>query len=440
MKILSKVKHQKVFETVFCDGELPWRVKKDDRQELYCPYDVRRYDVKLDALRPLMAPVTDDAVLSRIALGSPLFNARHVAVAKMSSDRWLASVASASLKDCPYDTSASNYRPFCEDRMDWRERQERQSAMKIRRLAISRLKDIETLRKLRLEDKDAVIKKAVSKRLVALGHSDAGEIIAAVEYDRNLFSMLDEISGEGDLENIAANAKLRGVRLIAASRLKGAAAQEIAKNEARQIHSDCPEGRINIGGFYLGLNIEDAYALILARYGDVKPTLYLDGKALCIAGGDGRDLAWARADSRKIHWLTLSPQIIRKIVGFKTGTFDDLQHAVASKLGVEFKYGTMSKGEVSQRVAEYETVDGETLRYFAGKLEKGEDFLRTVRKAVNQQTIDFASQQEGVGAALANVVEDALQGDENAKNARSPRFAPQGSIQLQFTRNAVKGN
>lgn len=126
------------------------------------------------------------------------------------------------------------------------------------------------------------------------------------------------------------------------------------------------------------------------------------------------------------------------IVGFKTGTFDDLQHVVASKLGVEFKYGTVSKGEVSQRVAEYETVDGETLRYFAGKLEKGEDFMRTVRKTVNQQAIDFAPQQEGVGAALANVVEDALQGDENAKNARSPRFAPQGSLQLQFTRNAVK--
>ena len=439
MKILSRVKCQEAFETVFCDKELPQRVKKSDRTELYCPCDVIRSDVKRDVMRDLMAPVKDEAVLSRIALSSPLFNARYVAVEKMTSDHWLSSVAFDRLNDCPYDTSVSDY-DLISNRIDWMNNNERQSAIKIRKLAISRIKDIEILRKLRKEDTQADIKKSTSERLVAMGHSDAEEIIAAMKYNRDLFSVLDEVSGEDDLKKIAANAKLRGVRLIAASRLDDVSGKEIVDNEVRQIKTDCPDGRINIGGFYLGLNIEDAYALLLSRYGDIKPTLYLDDDTLCIADGSGRDLAWASADSREIHWLTLTPHIVRKIVGFKTGTFDDLKRAVEVKLGITFRSGMVSKGEVSQRVADYETVEGETLRYFVCRPECGEDFRRMVRKAINQHTIDYTPLQGGLGAVFANAFEDAMQGDENAKNARSPRFAPQGSLQLQFSRNAAKGN
>ncbi|MBQ3341860.1 MAG: hypothetical protein IJG84_08185 [Kiritimatiellae bacterium] len=439
MKILSKVKCQEAFETVFCDKELPQRVKKSNRTELYCPCDVIKSDVKLDAMRDLMAPVKDEAVLSRIALASPMFNARYVAVERMTSDRWLASVAFDRLNDCPYDASVSGY-DLVSNRIDWMSNNERQSAMKIRKLAISRIKDIGILRKLRKDDKDADIKKSASERLVALGHSDAEEIIAALKYNRDLFSMLDEVSGEDDLKKIAANAKLRGVRLITANRLNDGSAKEVVYKEVRQVKPNCPDVCINIGGFYLGLNVEDAYALMLSRYGDIKPSLYLDGDTLCIADGNGRDLAWANADSREIHWLTLTPRIVRKIVDFKAGTFDDLKRAVESKLGISFRSGMVSKGEVRQRVADYETVEGEMLRYFVGRPEGGEDFQRTVRKAINQHTIDYTPLQGGLGAVFANAFEDAMQGDENAKNARSPRFAPQGSLQLQFTRNAVKGN
>lgn len=439
MKILSKVKCQEAFETVFCDKELPQRVKKSDRTELYCPCDVIRSDVKRDVMRELMAPVKDEAVLSRIALASPMFNARYVAVEKMTSDHWLSSVAFDRLNDCPYDTSVSGY-DLISNRIDWMSNNERQSAMKIRKLAISRIKDIGILRKLRKEDKDADIKKSASERLVALGHSDAEEIIAALKYNRDLFSMFDEVFGEGDLKKIAANATLRGIRLIAASRLKDGSAKEIVDKEVRQMKPNCPDGRINIGGFFLGLNIEDAYALLLSRYGDIKPTLYLDDDTLCIADGSGCDLAWANADSREIHWLTLTPRIVMKIVNFKTGTFDDLKRAVESKLEISFRSDMVSKGEVRQRIADYETVEGETLRYFVGRPEGGEDFQRTVRKAINQHTIDHTPLQGGLGAVFANAFEDAMQGDENAKNARSPRFAPQGSLQLQFTRNAAKGN
>ena len=439
MKILSKVKCQAAFETVFCDRELPQRVVKSDRTELYCPCDVIKADVKLDAMRDLMAPIKDEAVLSRIVLKSPLFNARCVAVEKMTSDRWLASVAFDRLNGCPYDTSVSGY-DLISNRIDWMSNNERQSAMKIRKLAISRIKDIGILRKLRKEDAEAAVKKLASERLVALGHSDAEEIISALKYNRDLFSMLDEVSSEDDLKTIAANAKLRGVRLIAASRLNDVSAKEIVDKEVRQIKPNCPDGRINIGGFYLGLNIEDAYAIMLSLYGDIKPSLYLDGETLCIADGSGRDLAWASADSREIHWLTLTPHIVRKIVDFKTGTFDDLKRAVELKLGISFKSGMVSKGEVSQRIANYETVEGETLRYFVGRPEGGENFQRKVRKAINQHTIDYTPLQGGLGAVFANAFEDAMQADENVKNAQSPRFAPQGSLQLQFTRNAVKGN
>lgn len=434
MKILSKVKCLEAFETVFCDKELPQRVKKSNRTELYCPCDVIKSDVKLDAMRDLMAPVKDEAVLSRIALASPMFNARYVAVERMTSDRWLASVAFDRLNDCPYDTSVSGY-DLVSNRIDWMSNNERQSAMKIRKLAISRIKDIGILRKLRKDDKDADIKKPASERLVALGHSDAEEIIAALKYNRDLFSMLDEVSGEDDLKKIAANAKLRGVRLIAANRLNDGSAKEVVYKEVRQVKPNCPDGRINIGGFYLGLNVEDAYALMLSRYGDIKPSLYLDGDTLCIADGNGRDLAWANADNREIHWLTLTPRIVRKIVDFKAGTFDDLKRAVESKLGISFRSGMVYKGEVSQLIANYETVEGETLRYFMGRQERGEDFQRTVRKSINKQAIDYAPAQEKIGALLANAFEDAMQGDENAKNARSPRFSPHGSLQLQLTRN-----
>ena len=439
MKILSKVKCQEAFETVFCDKELPQRVKKSDRTELYCPCDVIKSDVKRDVMRDLMAPVKSEAVLSRIALTSLLFNARYITVEKMASDRWLASVAFDRLNDCPYDTSVSGY-DLISNRIDWMNNNERQSALKIRKLAISRIKGIGVLRKLREEDKDADIKKTTSERLVALGHSDAEAIIAALRYNRDLFSMLDEVSGEGDLKKIAASAKLRGIRLIAANRLKEGAAKEIVDKEVRQMKPNCPDGRINIGGFFLGLNIEDAYALLLSRYGDIKPTLYLDDDTLCIADGSGRDLAWANADSREIHWLTLTPRIVMKIVNFKTGTFDDLKRAVESKLEISFRSDMVSKGEVRQRIADYETVEGETLRYFVGRPEGGEDFRRTVRKAINQHTIDCTPLQGGFGAVFADAFEDAMQGEENAKNARSPRFAPQGSLQLQFTRNAVNGN
>ena len=141
MKILSQVKCQEAFETMFCDKDLPQLVEEGDRTELYCPSDIIRNDVKLTVMRRLMSPVNDEAVLSGIALTSPMFNARYVAVEKMTTDQMLASVAFGRLDSCPYDTSVSGY-DLISNRIDWMSNNGRQSAMKIRKLAISRIKDI----------------------------------------------------------------------------------------------------------------------------------------------------------------------------------------------------------------------------------------------------------------------------------------------------------
>ena len=98
----------------------------------------------------------------------------------------------------------------------------------------------------------------------------------------------------------------------------------------------------------------------------------------------------------------------------------------------------VGKSEVRQQIGEVETVAGELLRYFRSEVRKGGDFKRSVRKSLRED-IALADPTSGIGAAFANAFEDAEQAEENANHAKSPRFAEQGSLQLQWTKNAVKG-
>lgn len=206
------------------------------------------------------------------------------------------------------------------------------------------------------------------------------------------------------------------------------------------VRTECPEGQLRIGEFHLGMSVDDAFALLQSRHPETKPRLYPDGQVLCVADASGQDLCWADAKTRRVHWITLTPTIVRRIVGFGTGTFADLKCAVERKLSVSFGLDSISKGDVSQEIGNLETVDGETLRYFISSPDMGEDPIRSARKAINRHEIDFDLGNGGLGAAFANAFEDAIQSDENARNAQSPRFAPRGSLQLQWTRNAVKGD
>lgn len=266
-------------------------------------------------------------------------------------------------------------------------------------------------------------------------------VIAASEYDAALFSVWGDLNDASANKTISERARLKGVRLMAASRLGAEDCKEIAQKELGAYAPVRADEKLTLGEFQLGMKIEDAFAILLLRYPSVKPHLYLDGKVLCIADGNGQDLAWADAQSREVHWLTLTPPIVRRIVGFKAGSFDDLERAVEKKLSVTFTTDTISKGEVSQRIKTLDTVDGETLRYFSGAMSAGENIRRSIRKARNQYDIDYNLASEvGIGALIANGFEDAMQEDENARNARSPRFAPRGSLQLQLTKNAVQGD
>lgn len=268
-----------------------------------------------------------------------------------------------------------------------------------------------------------------------------GKILGATNYTAELFSLLDSVKEEPAWRKISESSALRGVRLMAVRHVDEAVGKALLAKEVSVVKPDRTEEKLHIGEFYLGMGVEDAYALLLSRYSSVKPRLYLDDEVLCIADANGQDLVWANAKSREVHWLTLTPSIVRRIVGFKTGSFSDLRRAVETKLDVSFTTDMISKGEICQQVGTLDTVDGETLRYFIGAMSAGEEFTRTVRKTVNQHAINFElTSESGVGALLANTFEDAMQKDENAQNAKSPRFAPRGSLQLQWTQNAVQGD
>lgn len=437
--IIADVKDQKAHVGVFCFDKFYTFVSKEEQTSLYCPLDVIKTDVKLDVAKALISNVTDNEILSHIALKAPLFNVRYAAISQINNDAQLALVALDPMKDCPYDTSAAGF-DLISNRIEWWKKNERQSSFALRKLAISRIKDAVVLRQVRCKELDVEIKKSVTEKLVSLGCSDTEEIIAAEKYDESLFVMLSEIKGKKDLMQIAASAKLKGVRLLAANQLPKAERVAICKKELPDKAESAPDGRLTFGGLFLGMNIEDAFAVISAQYAEIKPKIYLDDNVLCISTDSGMDLVWANLSTCEVHWMTLPPKVVKRIVGFKTGTFSDLERQVESRMGISFSSDLISKRNVSQKVGNYETVDGETFRYFSSAIGYGEDFKRSVRKSINQYTIDYQPMNGGLGAVFANAFEDAMQSEENARDAHSPRFAPQGSIQLQWTKNAIKGD
>ena len=436
--VLGKVSQSDVLAKVLCDKKLIEIVPHNARRELYCPLDVIKADMRPDIAKRLVEQVKDSAMLGEVAVGAAFFSVRLAAVKQLSDDCQLARIALDSMKDCPFDTSLPKY-DLISNRIDWWNFTEKKSAMQIRRLAVSKMSDVTALRRVRKSTEDDEIKKEASARLVALGASDVATILAATVYDKDLFSMLDELKDRGEIERVAKESKLKGVRVMAASKLTHDACAAFARKECAAFSSRCPEGRIDIGGFFLGMNIEDALSLLVSRFHDVRPCLYLDGNVLCIADANKRDMVWANVESREVHWLTLPPQIVRQIVGFKSGTYAELEGTVQSSLSVNFKMNVISKGDVRQQIGEVETVDGESLRYFKSEVKKGENFKRSVRKSIREDIALADPMSGGLGAVFVNAIEDAQQADENTSNARSPRFAEQGSLQLQWTKNAVKG-
>ena len=392
----------------------------------------------VDAAVEMLGKVNDQGALCALANKSKLFSVRVGAIERITDEKVLSKIAHGEIDDCPYDTSL----PGCnmlESGIDWDTRSQNESKIRIQKVAIARMKDATNLKDVRKTSKTGAVKDAVTERLKTLGLSDVAEVCAYTNFDEGLFVMLKGIVANNDLLEVTKKAKLKGARLLAASKLKGNTLMEVAKRELSDVKSRAEKGKFDLDGLYLGVDIQDAFAILLARYPEVNPYLYLDDKVLCIAGENGKDIAWAMLKSGQVHWLTLPPAVVKKMVNFKSGSFDDLERAVSQRFGVNFGTDLLRKGNVSQCVGTIDTVDGETLRYFKSEIGKGEDFARSIRKAVNRHTIETNPLNGGFGAALANAFENAQQADENRKNASAAMFAQQGSLQLQLTKNAEKG-
>ena len=426
--ILGRIKNPEIFVTIFGGDDFAKRAPKEKRRTFYVGFGHEKTDLLPEAAKDILKPLSDEEALLTLATQAKLFSIRYAAIDKIASEAALAKIANDPMRDCPYDTSLKEFELFG-DYIEWTAKTEKKSAMNLRMLAIRRMKDVAALKALRKADKSEVIKKCTTERLVALGYSHAGDIIAYEKYDKDLFSMMAEIRKTEDLQKISTEAKLKGVRLLAASKLDANAFAAIARKEFAGNTGKASAGRFVVGGYYLGLNIEDMFAKLVVEYPDTEPTIYLDGGVLCIAGGDGRDIAWADAKSLDVHWITLPLSIVKRIAGFKAGTFKDLERAVERKLGVSFDYDVIRKGNVSQKIGSVKNTEGETLRYFKSSIDEGEDIDRSVRKLINTNSVGsdpFAA----LGAGLANAIEDAQQADENRANACRPIFQPQGSLQL----------
>ena len=437
-KILARVKNPDALVSVYSDSTIAKNMSKDKRNVLSLPYGAEAFDLTHDAAVEMLGKVNDQGALSALASKSKLFSVRVGAIERITDEKVLSKIAHGEINDCPYDTSL----PGCnmlESGIDWNTRSQNESKIRIQKVAIARMKDAKNLKDVRKTSKSSVIKDAVTERLKVLGVSDVAEVCAYTNFDEDLFVMLKGIVANNELLEVAKKAKLKGVRLLAASKLKGKALIEVAKRESADVKSHAEKGKFDLDGLYLGVDIQDAFAILLARYPETNPYLYVDDEVLCIAGENGKDIAWAMLKSCQVHWLTLPPAVVKKMANFKSGSFDDLERAVSQMFGVNFGTDLLRKGNVSQCVGTIDTVDGETLRYFKSEIGKGEDFARSIRKAVNQHTIETNPLNGGFGAALANAFENAQQAAENRKNASAAMFAQQGSLQLQLTKNAEKG-
>ncbi len=391
-------------------------------------------ELKPDAARELVRALADEDALAELALRAELFSIRLAAAEKVKNPELLFRIATDALNDCPIDTSLEEYY-YGVNGIDWSNAAERKSRANLRKVAIDGIADIATLKKVRNAVGDQLTKQIVSKRIGALGGNDLDELLSYEKYDADLFTYLGALNDKDVMLRLAKEAKLKGVRLMAARGLGTKEYSEFAAKELPEGIDDVPEDVVHLGPFRLDMPVEDALAEFAALVPELDPRLYLDGKTLCIAAGRGRDIAWAGIDTMKVHWLTLTTPVVQKVLGVGDVSFDDLRATVCSKcFGGSGKNNVISKNAVRQAIIDYTTTGGVTARYFSGALKYGEDFSRTLRKFSNSH-----ADNGGAASGLANALENAVQDEQNAKDAASPRFAPQGSIQILYTKDAVKG-
>lgn len=272
----------------------------------------------------------------------------------------------------------------------------------IRYAAISQLTDIAKLRDIRAKDPHQAIKKATVQRLKELGLSEADELIAFTQYDKVAFWLVKNINDKGDLKKIATTAKSKGVRLTAASRLDTSSLTTMATQELKSIGGSCPKGHLNIGGLYLGMDIIDAFAILAARFPEVKPTLEWgeDEKSPCayenVHDNSSRYRILTASDNLTVKCINVVPSMTKKITGFDTGTFDELRNSVEKHFKFPLHSELFQTTDYNQMVGVVTTTDGETLHYFESEKESDKKYIKKITSILDGGTdVEFISGERG---------------------------------------------
>ena len=405
---------------------------------LFTEHDVYRFvdeksqkseDVTEDKAAELIALVSDKSAIASLASRAKSFHIRSLAIDKLEDQVVLKGIAQkVENSDRSWSDADKEF---------------------LQKKAIQKLTDANVLKGLRRISKSIAIKKYVSARMSALGISSVDDIVTAKKYSKDLLMMLDEVADKKDLQKIIDTASLKGAKILAAARIGKEKAITEARKQMVGINGKPENGQFVIDGFYLGMSLEDAFAILYAKYPEVLPSLYVDGdneEFLNIVLGSKYpcDFACSKVGDLSVYRISFTPDLVGKIIGFKGGSFADLELAVEDYLGVTFGSDIVEKRLqwsvfgieqincriASQKVGTISSIGGETLRFFRSAREKDKNLERNVINSARRNQWDYTV--SSVVKAMGEHVDNTLK-DVNCI------FANEGVIRLCRTTSAPKG-
>ena len=181
------------------------------------------------------------------------------------------------------------------------------------------------------------------------------------------------------------------------------------------VASTCPAGHFNLGGLYLGMDIADAFAVLAAKFPEVKPTIEWseDEKALCayenVHDNSSRYRILVAADDLAVKCINVLPSMTKKMIGFDAGTFDELRNSVEKHFKFPLHSELFQTTDYNQIVGVVTTTDEETLHYFESEKERDKKYMKKIASLLGEgPDVEFVPGERG-------------------------------GLRLQYTRNAAKG-
>lgn len=412
------IKNQQILADILCSEEL-FNGMPADKKEAKTLNTRECKDIKFDVARQLVKVIDDEDCLMKIAQKASCYSLRYAAIEKISKQENLLKLHENNWCSCPIDitinTKSKDYDEF-----------ERASTIQIRELIILRMTDEATLKSIRASAKEIQIMEIVTKRLRELGVKEITDIINRDKYSAELLCMLNFVESKEELIKIANEAKLRFIRVRAAQKASDTELTKCLAKEMANINVKPTKEHFNLDGIKLGTDIGDAYTVLLSKYPNSKPRIYNSTYWLSIFIGDGdeRGIIDTLQGSGVIKKVVIPPAMVRAMVGFKSGSFPELYDAVQKKFDVTFGEDKLQLGRISQTIGNVENVNGETLRYFTGKIvDRSESTDIQFLTAINNED------QEGFLDALKTHEEEEKKDDY---------LASQGSLMLLYTKDAPK--